>query len=462
MTFNFELNHKPDKQGRYTVFLRITENRKSKRIKTSIELSRPSDWNKEKQRVRSSEPNAAVWNDVLDKELEKAKSTYRDLKEDGIATRRQVISKLKVEEGRPTLLSYARKVQDQWKSEGHFGNFKKYRDSINKLEGFLTDQYGSVNDVVFAEVTPEFVETYRKYMMTLPNHRDKSGTKSLHPNSISKHLRVLRAIINRAIDQDHYLPSDKNPFRVVDIKEIPTIKEKLEGDDISVIEQAELERGSLMDDARNVYLFSMYCAGIRLGDVIQLRWQNVEGGRLCYPMRKNDKYVNIYLVPQASEILDLYRKEDAKPSDYIFPYLDSAAEYARYISMDDKKMMPMDLSAKLFNIVNSKEVGINKQLKSLASKLGLKKFTFHSSRHTFARQAHEKGVSNLEIQRLMGHSNLNVTERYMKTFDTRMEDEAMEKMFAPVSKEDRARDLIKELKSLGLSAEILSNLLKED
>lgn len=39
-TFTFELNNKPNKMGKYAVLLRITQGRKLKRLKTSIELNK--------------------------------------------------------------------------------------------------------------------------------------------------------------------------------------------------------------------------------------------------------------------------------------------------------------------------------------------------------------------------------------------------------------------------------------
>lgn len=460
MTFNFELKTVPNKKGKYPIYLRITENRRMHRIKTTIELSRTSDWNKDKQRIRTSEPNAASWNEQLDIELERAKSQYRALKGEGVATSRQLIRSIKGETDAPTLLVYARRVQDSLKESGQFANYKKYCDSINKLEAFLTDSYGSVEDVIFAEVNACFVEKYFAFLSNLPNSRAKKEDEHLHPNSIAKHMKVLRAIINRAINQDHYMKPVDNPFTNFSIKEIPTVKDKLQDDEIEKLRSVELPTGSLMNDARNAYLLSMYCAGMRLGDVIQLRWQNVENGRLLYPMRKNDKYVDIKLVPQAVAILNEYYQMDSKPSDYIFPFLDNNAAYAKYVTLDERKKMPNPIAQQLFTAINTKEASINRELKVAAIKAGLKQFNFHSSRHTFARQAHKSGVSNLEIQRLMAHSSLNVTERYMKSFDTEMEDEALDKMFTQSSKEEKAKELLDSIKKMGFTPEQIIEFLK--
>lgn len=460
MTFNFELKTTPNKRGKYPIYLRITENRKLRRVKTTIELSRIADWNKDKQRIRSSEPSYVAWNDQLDIELERAKSQYRELKEEGVATTRQLIRNLKGMSDAPTLLIYARRVQDSFKEIGQLASYNKYRDSVNKLEAYLTDSHGSVQDVIFAEVTVDFVEHYRLFLSQLPNSRKRMGEEHLHPNSVAKHMKVLRAIINRAIEQDHFMKKDSNPFDALDIKEIPTVKAKLQDGEISILETIDLPVGSLMNDARNAYLLSMYCAGMRLGDVIQLRWLNFENGRLTYQMGKNYKIVDVKLVPKAEMILAAYRKQGDKSTDYVFPYLDNDAQYAKYITVDEKKSMPARIAEQLFTTINTREAGINKQLKAIAKRAGVKEFTFHSSRHTFARQAHKRGVSNVEIQNLMAHSSLNVTERYMKSLNTDMEDEALIKVFAPVSKEEQVKDLLAKLKQLGLSSEELKNMME--
>ena len=63
ITFNFELNHKPNRLGKYTVFLRITQDRKPKRVTTGIELSNVNDRNPKKQQVRASAPKYRIYND---------------------------------------------------------------------------------------------------------------------------------------------------------------------------------------------------------------------------------------------------------------------------------------------------------------------------------------------------------------------------------------------------------------
>ena len=44
-TFNLELNNKPTRKNTYNILLRITQDRKHRRIKSSIELRSPKDYN---------------------------------------------------------------------------------------------------------------------------------------------------------------------------------------------------------------------------------------------------------------------------------------------------------------------------------------------------------------------------------------------------------------------------------
>lgn len=45
--------------------------------------------------------------------------------------------------------------------------------------------------------------------------------------------------------------------------------------------------------AKNVWLFSFYFAGMRVGDVLTIKWSDIYDGRLHYRMNKNDKLLSL-------------------------------------------------------------------------------------------------------------------------------------------------------------------------
>jgi site-specific recombinase XerD len=459
-TFSFELNNRQTRNQTYSIMLRITQNRKLKRVKTSVEVKNKKHFNsdaKQENWISRSDPNHTSLNMILSSELEKAKKTYRELKEGGLATPERIKTTLITEEKSCSFLKYAKERTNDIYLAGGFRNWKKYNGFCNKLEGFLTDKKGNIKDLSFAEVTPSFLSKFEAYLHSLKNERQPE--KKLHPNTIQVNFNIFKTLVKRAIEIEGLLKPEKNPFMSFTYKGVKTMKEKLNEDEISLITGLSLPEGSLIWNCRNYFLFSFYCAGIRAGDLIQLRWCNISSeGRLIYEMGKNHKTKDIVLVSQAKDILSKYFSVEAKQTDYIFPLLDNNAVYAKYISQEDKDTMPNDLKVKLFTAVSAKNALINKELKKIALQAGIeKKVSFHISRHSFAKIAKDKKIDNNSLKTLLAHSSIKQTETYMGGFDTSVNDKALESIFE--SNKDQKADILSILG--GLDPEELEMIVKE-
>ena len=428
-SFNFELDNKPNRNGRYRVLLRITQNRKHKRIKTSISLNRKSDWNKIRKEVRQSEPNYKIWNDMLKKEMEKAKMQYLELKDYGIVTPDKLKDELIASERPVSFLKYAQQRTQELIECGNIRNAKKYKTFCNKLELFLTNGNGKVRDLSFGEITPSLVEDFYNFLMNLRNERNPDQV--LHPNTVQTNLNIFRTLIKKAIEIDKLMKMDRNPFLAFKYKGVKTEKEKLNSEEIDLIIGLSLEENTPIWHCRNYFLFSYYCAGIRAGDFIQLRWCNIStDNRISYQMGKNHKTRDIKLPKQALDILELYRKDDSRPTDYIFPLLDNNAIYAKAVTQSEIDVLPSEIKNLLFNQISSKTAIINKYLKKIAVCAGINKnISFHIARHSFAKVAKEKGISTDVIQNILGHSKEETTKRYMGEIDNSECDKTMEKLF---------------------------------
>ena len=195
-----------------------------------------------------------------------------------------------------------------------------------------------------------------------------------------------------------------------------------------------------------------YCAGIRAADLIQLRWRNITNGRLHYQMGKNHKVRDLILVEPAMNILNFYKKEDSKETDYLFPLLSNTSEYSSFITQADKDTMKPELRQRMYEDVSAKSVLINKYLKKIAEKAEISKtLSMHIRRHSFAYITQKSGAQSSAIKNILCHSNLSTTERYMGSFDTSKTDETFQNLFskpeekAPVSKEAQIIEMLKEL-----------------
>jgi integrase len=225
--------------------------------------------------IRQSDPEYAKKNETLAKELAEAKTAYSDLIDDqGVVT--PYIIKAKVEEA-PVALSFLEFVtehNENLHANGQIRYWKQFRDLANKLELFRKKR--RMSDILFVDLTVPFLDKFEIFLQQLPNQRDKDSGKVLNRNTVLNNMKRFRTLTRKAVKLG-YLSADKDPFLNYEFHWLPTTKDKLESDEIDRIIKLDLEEGSMLWHARNCFLFSYYCAGIRVGDLIQLRWRNVEG-----------------------------------------------------------------------------------------------------------------------------------------------------------------------------------------
>ena len=385
--------------GRYSVLLRITQDRKHKRIKTTIDQKKKTDFNrngKNENWVRSSEPNYKIWNEALSNELEQAKSTYRNLKQTGKGTSENIASGLKSGQTTLSFISFADEYAERTLQAGDYNTYKKYNTFITKLKFFingkkperiievkgkdLQDELSSMNkDLLFSEISLNFLNRFKSYLQKQANLRNPELT--LHPNTISKQFDQFISLYNKGYVElrEKGLVIKENPFDGFECKTIPTNKEKLTVKEIEIIKTLKLEENSLIWHCRNYFLFSYYCAGMRAGDLIQLRGTDIKSGRLEYQMGKTVKPRSIKLLPEALEILSHYMDVNKPATAFIFPLLDNSSPY----TIEEKEQLPAELKKRLLQQVNSKNSLINKYLRIIADKAGItKKLTFHLARHS--------------------------------------------------------------------------------
>lgn len=459
ISFNFEIEKKPTSKGVHPVYIRITSDRKHKRIKTSIALNKLSDWNSKAKsadkHIRQSEPHFSRWNQILSDELESVKESYRSNKDLSLDALSDVIKK---KDKSDSFLVFAKSKVEQAGASEAIGTYRHYRTTLQKLDEYLLSEGRS--DILFSEIDLTFLKGFESYLGRCENKRTYGRT--LDKITIANYLKKFRKLVYEAVDEGK-IPVEKNPFLKFKIKQGgDTKKEKLEKAELEKIISLELEEGSAEWHTRNAFLFSFYCAGIRAGDLLQLRWGNVEGGRLNYKMGKTDKIRNYELVEDAESILSKYRTDGVEKSDYIFPFLNSKALWA-VESYKNYETMADDLKKNLFNQVSAKNVILNRNLKKIAEKAHIdKNLSMHISRHTFANLAMKDNLPASVIKMLLAHSSIKTTEGYMGSFSNDEADRALEKMF---SRKENASGLFSSLNNdekeiLARAMEIINQLNK--
>jgi integrase/recombinase XerD len=90
----------------------------------------------------------------------------------------------------------------------------------------------------------------------------------------------------------------------------------------------------MLSHHRNLYIFSAYTAGIRISDLLTMRWKNFDGDHLYFTIKKNQEDISIKLPEKSLAILKYYRsiaqirKDETfiDPESYIFPLLKIATD----------------------------------------------------------------------------------------------------------------------------------------
>ena len=454
-TYNFELNSKPSKKGTFVVLLRITENKRHKRIRTNVELDAVKYWNPNKQEVRKSEPNYKVLNEALKKIKDEAMSAEEKLLDyDKGVTSQNVVATMKAGRRVFSFIEFVEDYAQRTMEAGEYRTYTKYITFLNKLKFFINgvkpDEVASIpakgkehdelfermkKDLLFSEITLSFLNKFKTYLKKIPNTKNPELT--LHMNTISKLFDNFKSLYHKGLIElrEEGLSVAVNPFEDFECETIDTNKEKLTWDEIEDLKALELEDDSLLWHTRNCFLLAFYCAGMRAGDLIQLRGTNVvcENGqwRIQYRMDKTSTMKDILLLPEALEIIESYISLDKRTDSYIFPLLDNGAPYASASTWEAKEQLPYELKKMLLQQVNSKNSLLNKYLKKLADMAGIeKKVSMHIARHSFANIARQKNANVYDISKSLGHSSLKITETYLSKFDTKSQDATMKKVFS--------------------------------
>lgn len=222
-------------------------------------------------------------------------------------------------------------------------------------------------------------------------------------------MRTIRSIYNKAIAEGHAREAEY-PFKTYKLTKLNTKTKKraLTKDQVKKIADHKLEIGSKLWMARSIFLFSYYCRGINFIDMAQLKWGNIQDGRLHYTRAKTGHQFNIALLPPALEILDYYRKNQ-DGSGFIFPILGAYHDTEQKVKNRVKKIM--------------KEV--NSNLRTVASKVEIDfNVTTYVARHSYATVLKRQNVSTSQISEALGHSSEKITQVYLDSFENTVLDEA--------------------------------------
>ena len=214
------------------------------------------------------------------------------------------------------------------------------------------------------------------------------GYSRTAPGGANSVLLVLRQIMNHAVARGHI---ETNPTRGVKRNPRPKLTRFLSREEIGrlheVLDRYEPRRPSGKAQADIIRLLLL--TGCRTGEILKLRWREVDGDTLELEDSKTGPR-QVLLSPEARAIIE---RQPRSGSPWMFPSPINPAR-ARF-----------DLS-------------LWKKVRKLA---GIEDVRLHDLRHTFASQAAMQGIPLPVVARLLGHAQVQMTLRYAHVSDRDVE-----------------------------------------
>ena len=238
-----------------------------------------------------------------------------------------------------------------------------YGTTINKMLGMVTDPIRKIT----TEQIREFLSEYQKI-----NNCSKVTVDNVRRN-ISSFFSWL--------EEENYIL--KSPMRRIHkIKTNQQVKEVISDEDIEKLR----DNCPCQRDLAIIYL--LYSTGIRVGELVNLNITDIDlDARECVVFGKGGKERKVYF--------------DAKAKLHVQEYIDSRTDSnpALFVTLDS----PYD---------RLKISGVEIRVRQLGRQLSLQRIFPHKFRRSTATRAIDKGMPIEQVQKLLGHSQIDTTMQY--------------------------------------------------
>lgn len=378
-----------DREG--TIYYQVIHERKVRQLLTSYHVF-PSEWDEKRSMVTTSQKSErkSFIQSIRERirwDVERLVKIDRKLDSNGLAyTADDVIDEFNRYSHEYTLFNFMEGIIAKLKHNGKIRTAETYKATLNSFKKFRQDE-----DIMLDCLNSEVMEAYEAW------HHNRGVT----PNTISFYTRILRAVYNRAVENE--VIENRSPFRHVYTGIDKTVKRALPLEVIKKIKGMDLSLNAALDFARDMFMMSFYLRGMSFIDMAYLKMSDLKSGYITYRRRKTGQQLTIEWTNDMQLVLDKYPENE---SDYLLPII-------KTVGINER--------------CTYRNVGynINRGLKQISQMLNLNfRLTMYVARHSWASAAKAKGVPLSVISEGMGHDSEATTQIYLASLDTSAVDRA--------------------------------------
>ena len=384
-----------------TIYYQIIHERKVRQLLTEYKVF-PVEWDENHSTVtttQKSERKSFILSirERIRCDIERLMKIDRKLDANGlIYTADDVIDEFNRYAHEYSLFNFMESIIAKLKHNGKIRTSETCKSTLNSFKKFLCDakRQGRLRedeDIMLDCITSETMEAYEAW------HKNRG----VAPNTISFYTRILRAVYNRAVEDD--IIENRNPFRHVYTGVDKTVKRALPLAVIKKIKALDLSLTPALDYARDMFLLSFYLRGMSFIDMAFLKKTDLKNGYVTYRRRKTGQQLIIEWTKEMQMILDKYPENK---SDYLLPVIRNPGLNERCT-------------------YRNTGYNINHSLKRIAGMIGVTiPLTLYVARHSWASAAKAKGIPLSVISEGMGHDSEATTQIYLASLDTSVVDKA--------------------------------------
>lgn len=368
-----------DKSGKAPIMGRITLGRSIAQFSCKLSCN-PDLWNPRESRMDGKSREAVEVNGRLENLLLSVQSAYQSLLSKGCSFDATDIKEQFQGSVQTQCMLIERLDMLIKEKKNHVGiDIKEgaihgYHSTRIHLQKFIQRKY-KVSDLAFSQLTENFIYEFRQYFL------GECGFQESTFYNVATHLKTVCRQAYREGLADTLL-FDKAKISKGD-KKVPKALDRAALDKLKALRFEDLE--DEMETSRDIFLFACY-TGAAYCDLMELNKSHLvrddEGSLwLRFNRQKTGVLCRIKLLPEAVRLIAKYRSDERET---LLPYI----KYKNYQT----------------------------NLKALRLRAGISfPFTTHTARHTFATLITlEQGVPIETVSKMLGHSNISMTERYAK------------------------------------------------
>lgn len=287
-----------------------------------------------------------------------------------------------------------------------------YKSSLNNLIEFCD---GEIDSLTFKQINVAWLRKYQNWLL---------NDRGMEVNGANVYLRNLRTIFNYALKNE--FTSARYPFRDIDMSTAEPDKRTVPYE--KFVEWAVQPMPDGREFYRDLFLLSFYLCGIRPVDLLHVKKNQVEEGRLVYcPEKLNGRTkLSIKIEPEAWALINKYEGKE-----YLINVMESRTDYRAFMAHWNAAIRAIGRDE------ITEKVGRNGKHYQTVKHHGIVPYmTIYYSRTLWATYAYNVlDIPMDTISQALGHkSGLKVTNFYVKR-DSKRVDEANRKMIDKLTKD---------------------------